>query len=168
MALVGIIANPAASKDIRRLVAQGRVVPDWEKVNILKRVLLGLEAVGIDRVAAMPDSSHLVQRARDDPNLTLDLELLFEAPPGLAFFDCGGVRLMLTILQGEERDHRTSVIYYKVSDIQSATTKLKAKGVSFVHEPQLTAKMEDHELWIGFLRDPDENLIGIMAEIPFE
>lgn len=76
MALVGIIANPAASKDIRRLVAQGRVVPDWEKVNILKRVFLGLEAIGIREVTAMPDSSHLAERARDDPNLTLDLELL--------------------------------------------------------------------------------------------
>ena len=76
MALVGIIANPAASKDIRRLVAQGRVVPDWEKVNIVKRALLGLEAVGIRRVTAMPDSSHLVTRARDDPQLSLELDLL--------------------------------------------------------------------------------------------
>ena len=76
MALVGIIANPAAGKDIRRLVAQGRVVPDWEKVNILRRVLLGLEAAGIQRVAAMPDSSHLVERARDDPQLSLDLEII--------------------------------------------------------------------------------------------
>ena len=76
MALVGIIANPAASKDIRRLVAQGRVVPDWEKVNILRRVLLGLEAAGIQRVAAMPDSSHLAERARDDPQLSLDLEII--------------------------------------------------------------------------------------------
>ena len=76
MALVGIIANPAASKDIRRLVAQGRVVPDWEKVNILRRVLLGLEAAGIQRVAAMPDSSHLAERARDDPQLSLDLEMI--------------------------------------------------------------------------------------------
>ena len=76
MALVGIIANPAASKDIRRLVAQGRVVPDWEKVNIVRRVLLGLEAVGVRRVVAMPDSSHLVERARDDANLSLDLEVL--------------------------------------------------------------------------------------------
>ena len=76
MASVGIIANPAASKDIRRLVAQGRVVPDWEKVNIVRRVLLGLEAVDIDKVWAMADSSHLVQRARDDPSLSLDLELL--------------------------------------------------------------------------------------------
>ncbi len=76
MSLVGIIANPAASKDIRRLVAQGRVVPDWEKVNIVRRVLLGLQAVGDQRVVAMPDSSHLVERARDDSRLSLELALL--------------------------------------------------------------------------------------------
>ena len=76
MSLVGLIANPAASKDIRRLVAQGRVVPDWEKVNILRRVMLGLQAVGIGRVLAMPDSSHLAERARDDAQLSLELELL--------------------------------------------------------------------------------------------
>ena len=76
MSLVGIIANPAASKDIRRLVAQGRIVPDWEKVNILRRLLLGLQAVGIQRVVAMPDSSNLVMRSRDDPQLSLELDLL--------------------------------------------------------------------------------------------
>ena len=75
-ALVGIIANPAASKDIRRLVAQGRVVPDWEKVNILRRVMLGLQAVGIRRVLAMPDSSHLAARARDDAHLSLELGIV--------------------------------------------------------------------------------------------
>ena len=67
MGLVGIIANPAASKDIRRLVAQGRVVPDWEKVNTVRRVMLGLQSVGVERVVAMPDSSNLVMRAADDP-----------------------------------------------------------------------------------------------------
>ena len=76
MGKVGIIANPAASKDIRRLVAQGRVIPDWEKVNIVRRVLIGLQAVGIEQVVAMPDSSHLCERARDDSHLTLDLSLL--------------------------------------------------------------------------------------------
>ena len=76
MALVGIIANPAASKDIRRLVAQGRVVPDWEKVNIIRRVMLGLQSVGVNRIVGMPDSSHLVERAADDPNLSPDLQLL--------------------------------------------------------------------------------------------
>ncbi len=96
----------------------------------------------------------------------LGLKLLFEAPPGLAFFDCGGVRLMLTTQQGDERDHRTSVIYYKVADIRQATERIQNAGVDFVREPQLTAKMPDHELWMGFIRDPDENLVGIMAEIP--
>ncbi len=76
MALVGIIANPAASKDIRRLVAQGRVVPDWEKVNIVRRALLGLQSVGVERVLAMPDSSHLAQRAADAPHLSVEVELL--------------------------------------------------------------------------------------------
>jgi predicted polyphosphate/ATP-dependent NAD kinase len=73
---VGIIANPAASKDIRRLVAQGRVIPAWEKVNMVRRVMLGLQAVGISKVVAMPDSSQLCQRARDDSHLSLDVDLL--------------------------------------------------------------------------------------------
>ena len=97
----------------------------------------------------------------------LGLTLLFEVPPSMAFFDCGGTRLMLTTLQGEAKDHRTSVIYYKVAELAKATEALKARGLKFEREPELAAKMEDHELWIGFLRDPDENLIGIMAEVKF-
>lgn len=76
MALVGIIANPAASKDIRRLVAQGRVVPDWEKVNTVRRVMLGLQSMGVNRVLAMPDGSNLVRRASEDSTLDMDLEFL--------------------------------------------------------------------------------------------
>lgn len=76
MAVVGIIANPAASKDIRRLVAQGRVIPDWEKVNTVRRVMLGLQSVGIDQVVAMPDSSNLCRRARDDSHLSIEFSLL--------------------------------------------------------------------------------------------
>jgi methylmalonyl-CoA/ethylmalonyl-CoA epimerase len=95
----------------------------------------------------------------------LGLALLFEVPPSMAFFDCGGIRLMLTTSQGNEKDHRTSVIYYKVAELDKATEVLEANGINFEREPQLVAKMEDHELWIGFLRDPDENLVGIMAEV---
>lgn len=76
MAVVGIIANPVASKDIRRLVAQGRVIPDWEKVNTVRRVMLGLQSVGVDRVVAMPDSSNLCRRARDDSHLSVEFSLL--------------------------------------------------------------------------------------------
>ena len=76
MTAVGIVANPAAGKDIRRLVAHGRVVPDWEKVNIIRRVLLGLEAAGVRHVVTMPDPSRLCERAREDPSLSLDLDIL--------------------------------------------------------------------------------------------
>ena len=76
MALVGIIANPAASKDIRRLVAQGRVVPDWEKVNIVRRVMLGLQSVGVTSVLGMADSSNLVRRASEDPTLSIDIDFV--------------------------------------------------------------------------------------------
>ncbi len=76
MAIVGLIANPSASADIRRLVAHGRGVPASEKVNIIRRVLLGLESVGVRRVVAMPDPSHLCRRARDDAGLSLALQLL--------------------------------------------------------------------------------------------
>jgi len=80
LGLVGIIANPAASKDIRRLVAQGRVVPDWEKVNIVRRVMLGLQAVGANQILAMADSSNLVRRAADDPTLAIELEFVDQPP----------------------------------------------------------------------------------------
>ena len=96
----------------------------------------------------------------------LGLPLLFEVPPSMVFLDCGGTRLMLTTLQGDEKDHHTSVIYYKVADLAAATDAFKTRGISFEREPQMAAKMEDHELWIGFVRDPDENLLGIMAEVP--
>ena len=96
----------------------------------------------------------------------LGLELLFEAPPGLAFFDCGGIRLMLTVLQGDPKDHHTSTIYYKVVDVRDAQEELEQKGVKFVQNAQLVATTPDHELWMGFIRDPDQNLIGIMAELP--
>jgi predicted enzyme related to lactoylglutathione lyase len=97
----------------------------------------------------------------------LGLPLLFKVPPGLAFFDCAGTRLMLTTLQGQEKDHNTSVIYYSVADMLTATEAIKQSGGVFEREPELVAKMDDHDLWIGFLRDPDENLVGLMAEVPF-
>jgi predicted polyphosphate/ATP-dependent NAD kinase len=80
MATVGIIANPAASKDIRRLVAQGRVVPDWEKVNTVRRALIGLQSTEVEKVVAMPDSGNLCRRAADDSTISIPLEMLPMSP----------------------------------------------------------------------------------------
>lgn len=76
MAIVGIIANPAAGKDIRRLVAQGRFVPNQEKVNILKRIFAGLQATKIERVIMMPDTAHLGRAAADGLDIGFDIEFL--------------------------------------------------------------------------------------------
>lgn len=80
MATVGIIANPAASKDIRRLVAQGRVVPDWEKVNTVRRALIGLQSTEVEKVVAMPDSGNLCRRAADDSSISIPMEMLPMSP----------------------------------------------------------------------------------------
>lgn len=124
--------------------------------------------VGITGIGQIAIAVNDIKKATSFYRDVLDLPLLFEAPPGLAFFDCGGIRLMLKTKQGADDDHKASVIYYKVANIDAATAALKTRGAAFIREPQMTAKMADHELWIGFLRDPDENLIGIMAEVPFE
>ena len=71
MSTVGIIANPAAGKDIRRIVAQGRFVPNHEKVNILKRALVGMDAVGVERVLFLPDSGGLGRSALEGMDLAL-------------------------------------------------------------------------------------------------
>ena len=76
MATVGIIANPAAGKDIRRLVAQGRFVPNQEKVNILKRIFAGLDAVGVERVVMMPEMARLGSGALDGGKYALDVEFV--------------------------------------------------------------------------------------------
>lgn len=96
----------------------------------------------------------------------LGLELLFDVPPNLAFFNLSPTRLMLTTLQGDEHDHHTSVIYYTVENIEQTFSLLANHNVNIERPPQCAAVMSDHELWIGFIRDPDQHLIGIMAELP--
>jgi methylmalonyl-CoA/ethylmalonyl-CoA epimerase len=86
--------------------------------------------------------------------------------PNLAFFDCGGVRLMLGAAERPELDHAASILYYKVDDIRHAHEALVARGVRFEHEPRLVAPMPDHDLWMAFFRDSEENVLALMAELP--
>ena len=76
MATVGIIANPAAGKDIRRIVAHGRFIPNQEKVNVLKRILSGLDAAGVERVVFMPDSAMLGKAALHRAEFDFDAQFL--------------------------------------------------------------------------------------------
>lgn len=97
---------------------------------------------------------------------TLGMRLLFQAPPALAFFDCGGIRLMLDAVKEKDTPERlSSLIYYKVADLNATYETLVARGVSFDSKPHLIVKMPDHELWMAFFRDSEQNLVGLMSEV---
>ena len=92
------------------------------------------------------------------------LKLLFEAPPGLAFFDCGGIRFMISQPENEFKPGASAVMYFRVSDIEGTQKALKTRGVPFVDDPHLIAKMPDHDLWMCFFKDPDGNTMALMEE----
>ena len=94
----------------------------------------------------------------------LGIPFLFSAGPDLAFLDAGGIRLMLTTPQGTGAVGHNSILYFTVSDILATHAALVARGAVSERAPALAAKMPDHELWTGFLRDPDGNLVGLMEE----
>ena len=121
---------------------------------------LGISQIG---QIAMPieDLDRAVAFYRD----ILGLPFLFQAPPGLAFFQCGEVRLMLSRPEGTEEPASGSVLYYKVADLPGAYAALQARQVTFIDEPHLIAKLPDHELWMVFFRDSEGNMVALMSEV---
>lgn len=113
-------------------------------------------------------NAHDIPRAVAFYRDRLGLRFLFEAPPKMAFFDCSGIRLMLSLPERDEYDHAGSVLYFKVSDIQQAYADLSVRGVHFESEPHLIAKMPDHELWMAFFRDSEANTLALMSEVRSE
>src|SRR5438270_8872834 len=103
-----------------------------------------------------------VARARSFYRDTLGIKHLFDAGPSLAFFDAGGTRLMLSVAEGEATG--TSALYFFVSDIEGVTKELVRRGVRFVGEPHMIAKMPDHDLWLAEFRDSEENIMALMEE----
>jgi methylmalonyl-CoA/ethylmalonyl-CoA epimerase len=95
---------------------------------------------------------------------TLGVKHLFNAPPAMAFFAAGDVRLMLSCAEKPGSERFGCALYFKVADIQAARDSLAARGVTFEVEPHRLAKMPDHELWMAFFRDPDRNLLALMCE----
>lgn len=94
----------------------------------------------------------------------LGLEFLFSPSPNLAFLSAGSVRIMLSTPQGAGSVGANSILYFKVTDVEGVHSAMVGRGAVNERAPQLTAKLPDHELWIGFLRDPDSNLVGLMEE----
>ena len=123
-------------------------------------------AFGLARVGQIAVVADDVARATRFYRDVLGMRLLFEAPPGLAFFDCGGVRLMLGAAEGAAAAGASSIIYYDVPDIHAAHDALAARGAVFEQAPHVVAPMAAGDLWMAFLRDSEGNLLGLMNERP--
>jgi catechol 2,3-dioxygenase-like lactoylglutathione lyase family enzyme len=121
-------------------------------------------AIAITQIGQIAINVHDTNRAVEFYRDTLGLKLLFTAGH-LAFFDCGGVRLMLTPPDRPEFDHPASILYFKVADIQSAHAHLVQRNVKTESEPHIVARMPDHDLWLADFRDSEGNLMCLMSEV---
>jgi catechol 2,3-dioxygenase-like lactoylglutathione lyase family enzyme len=119
---------------------------------------------GLSRIGQIAINVHDVGKAVAFYRDILGMKFLFEVP-GMAFFDCGGVRLMLGLPSEPQFDHPASILYYRVQDIHAAYRTLLARGVRFEAEPHLLVRMPDHELWLAAFRDVDQNLLELMSEV---
>ncbi len=121
---------------------------------------LSVQLGAIGQIAVpVTDIDRAVEFYRD----VLGLRFLFQAPPGLGFFDCAGIRLMLDS-PARENAGRSSTLYFKVDDVDMAFNEFSRRGMTFEAKPLLIATMPDHELWMAFFRDPDKNLLALMEE----
>ena len=98
----------------------------------------------------------------------LGMRHLFDAPPQLSFFDCGGVQLMLSGPEGggSDADVQHPVLYYDVADINGTHSRLVAAGAPTIQAPHMIARMGGREIWIGFVSDGQGNMVGLMSDVP--
>jgi len=106
-----------------------------------------------------------VERATAFYRDVLGLPLLFTVP-SMAFFDCGGVRLMLGTASSPEYDHPSSILYFRVPDINAGHKRLVEQGVQIVAPPRLIAPMPTHDLWMTAFKDSEGNIHQLMSEVP--
>ena len=96
----------------------------------------------------------------------LGLPFLFSAPPQMAFFMCGSVRLLVGVLPPSQAPQRGSAIYFKVKDILGVFATLKGQGVAFREEPHLVHRTPQSELWLAEFSDPYGNQLALMSDVP--
>lgn len=119
---------------------------------------------GLSQIGQIAINVHDTARAVAFFRDQLGMKLLFSAGQ-LAFFDAGGIRLMLDKAEKPEFDHPSSILYFKVPDIKQAHATLSQRGVKFEDAPHMIARMPDHELWMTFFRDSENNLLALMSEV---
>jgi catechol 2,3-dioxygenase-like lactoylglutathione lyase family enzyme len=126
------------------------------------------EFQGLSTIGQIALRVHDVEAAAEYYRDRLGMRLLFmsPAPNRMAFFDCGGIRLLLGLPEGDEHDHPGSILYFEVEGIEAVHAELADRGVEFIEAPRKVADLEDRELWLGFFHDPWQNVLALMEERP--
>ena len=120
---------------------------------------------GLSEIRQIAVNAHDIERAVAFYRDKLGMKHLFSVPPKMAFFDCDGIMLMLSLPDSPEFDHASSVIYFSVDDIQEATRILTERGVEFREQPTFVADMGTYELWMAFFSDSENNLLALRSEV---
>ena len=121
-------------------------------------------SVSLRTIGQVSVNVHDLDRATDFYKDVLGMKHLFSVPSKMAFFDCDGIRLMLAIPERPDLDHPSSILYFKVPDIDEAYDVLMKRGACFEGKPILVAPMETHDLWLAEFRDSEDNVLALMCE----
>jgi len=121
---------------------------------------------GLSTIEQIAVNVHDLERATAFYRDQLGMKHLFSVPPNLAFFDCAGIRLMLSLPAKPEFDHPGSIIYFNVEDIQTACATLSERGVKIEEQPIFVADMGTYDLWLASFRDSENNLLALMCHVP--
>jgi len=128
---------------------------------------MGASSLQISEIGQIAVNVQDLERAVAFYRDVLGMQHLFSAG-NMAFFDCGGLRLMLGLPDRKEMDHPASILYYRVEDIEEAHETLTGLGVECEAGPLLAHRAPDHELWLAFFHDTEGNLFALMSEVPVD
>jgi predicted enzyme related to lactoylglutathione lyase len=120
---------------------------------------------GLSAIGQIAVNAHDLERATAFYSQQLGMKHLFSVP-NMAFFDCQGIRLLVSLPEAPEFDHPSSVIYFNVDDIETAFNTLSERGVKFEGKPHIVAPMGAYDLWMAFFRDSENNLLALMSNVP--
>jgi predicted enzyme related to lactoylglutathione lyase len=122
--------------------------------------------ISLTKIGQISVNVHDLDRATAFYKDLLGMKHLFSVPPQMAFFDCDGLRLMLAIPERPDLDHPSSILYFKVQDIEETHRVLEKRGVHFESKPMLVAPMPTYDLWMAEFRDSENNVLALMCEKP--
>jgi catechol 2,3-dioxygenase-like lactoylglutathione lyase family enzyme len=104
-----------------------------------------------------------IRRASHFYREVLGFRFLFEGP-NMAFFDCAGVRLYLDANQGPAQPGDNTLLYFRTSAMEQQAALFQERNVTIFREPHVIASMPHQDIWLMWIRDSEENLLGIMEE----